>query len=107
MGHFATREELDGLGSELERERPLPNADPQKSHVVYWHVFRNRDEVAAFSRRILLEEGERLVGGHTADSIGALWWVGVQVEDLEAWGNRRAVHKIDAFDPESPGSPML
>ncbi len=107
MGHFATREELDALAGELEAQRALPNADPERSHVVYWHVFRNHDDTLAFSRQIVLEKGERLVGGRTEDSIGGLWWVGVQVDDLAAWGNRRAVHKIDAFDPESPGSPML
>jgi hypothetical protein len=63
--------------------------------------------VLRFARKIQLESGEALMGGKTQDSIAALWWVGVQVDDLEAWGSRRAINKIDEVDPENPGSPML
>lgn len=107
MPHFANREELGALANRLDEPRPLPNEDPAGSHIVYWHVFRGRNEALDFARQIKLNKGERLVGGSATDSIGPLMWLGVQVDDLEAWGNRRSINKTDAYDPESPGSPML
>ncbi len=106
MGRFPGDGDIDELAKALETDRELPQ-DPAEERTVYWHVFRRPEQVLDFARHILLDKGEGLVGGRTQDSIGSLWWVGVQVDDLEAWGNRRAIHKIDGVDPGNPGSPML
>lgn len=107
MAHFPNSEELGALEKRLDEPRPLPNEDPAGSHIVYWHVFRDRNQALEFARQIKLDTGEHLVGGSAKDSIGSLKWLGVQVDDLEAWGNRRSIKKTDAYDPESPSSPML
>lgn len=107
MGRFASCEQLEEMSKGLDDQRPLPNEDPEASHIVYWHVFRHKDDVLAFAGKVMLEEGEHLVSGSASDSIGKLWWLGVQVDDLDAWGNRRSINKTDAYDPESPNSPML
>ena len=107
MGHFANAEELSALEKDLEIERPVPNKDPDQTHVVYWHVFRRREDVVAFAHSVMLEPGEELIAGHCEDDLGRLWWLGVRVDDLAKWGNRSAIHKIDAGDGENPGSNML
>lgn len=107
MGQFADGKELDNAMQGLDSQRPLPNEDPAASHIVYWHVFRHKDEVRAFARQVMLDAGEHLISGTARDSIGQLWWLGIKVDDLEAWGNRRSINKTDAYDPESPDSPML
>lgn len=79
----------------LEEEKSLPEGHGA-DHVVQWHVFRSRSQAEAFAHGIYLEGGQELVGGHTRDSIGLLYWVGVYVADLEQWGNRAAVNKHGA-----------
>jgi len=106
MGEFPGEQTIEALSAELEQQRPLPE-DPAQERIVYWHVFRRPEDVLTFARGISLESDEVMVGGHTHDSIGHLYWVGVQVDDLEVWGNRAAIHKVDGYDPENPGSPML
>lgn len=106
MGHAPTKQEMDALGDQMAQERSLPSKS-EHNRVVYWHVFRRRDDAVGLAGNIRLNDGERLVGGHTRDSIGPLWWIGVEVENLAAWGNRGAVHKIDRVDPENPDSPLL
>lgn len=76
----------------LERERSLPNREGH-GRVVQWHVFRAREQAAAFAAAIVLGDDQDLVGGYSRDSVGALWWVGVQVRDLSRWGNLRAINK--------------
>ncbi|NIR62079.1 MAG: hypothetical protein GWO02_22640 [Gammaproteobacteria bacterium] len=75
----------------LSQERPLPHGG--RDNVVQWHVFRTREAAEAFAPSVRLGAGQRLVGGYSRDSIGPLWWVGVQVDDIERWGNRQAVNK--------------
>ncbi len=72
--------------------RPLPARNPQ-NRVVQWHVFREALEADAYADHIQLGPGQRVVGGHDVDSIGKLYWVGVEVEDLASWGNAAAVNK--------------
>ena len=76
----------------LSHELGLPEGHGH-DHVVQWHVFRSREKAEQFMTGIRLGEGQQLVGGHTRDSIGAIWWVGVQVEDVERWGNHSAINK--------------
>lgn len=76
----------------LENERSLPDGDGH-DRIVQWHVFRARDKAERFAHHVELSTGQKLVGGWTRDSVGMLYWVGVQVEDLELWGNAGAVHK--------------
>lgn len=106
MGAFPNEKTLDELSRSLESVRHLPD-DPAAERLVYWHVFRDADAVVSFARKIQLEDGDTLVGGCSEDSIGPLYWVGVQVADLEAWGSRRAIKKVDGVDPENANSPML
>ncbi|WP_018953678.1 hypothetical protein [Thioalkalivibrio sulfidiphilus] len=79
----------------LAHELALPEGHG-KDHVVQWHVFRSREAAEAFMPHVKLAEGQQLVGGYTRDSVGPLWWVGVQVDDLDRWGNRTAVNKHGA-----------
>jgi hypothetical protein len=79
----------------LSRERGLPEGHGE-DRIVQWHVFRSREQAEAFLPQVRLAEGQRLIGGRARDSIGVLWWVGVQVDDLEKWGDRRAVNKRGA-----------
>jgi len=76
----------------LSHERALPSAEGP-GNVVQWHVFRTREAAEAFVPSVRLGEGQRLVGGMSRDSVGALWWLGVEVEDIQRWGNRMAVNK--------------
>lgn len=79
----------------LSHELSLPEGHG-KDNVVQWHVFRSREAAEAFVPGVKLTESQHLVGGYTRDSVGPLWWVGVQVDDLDRWGNRTAVNKHGA-----------
>nr|WP_175628243.1 hypothetical protein [Thioalkalivibrio denitrificans] len=79
----------------LSRELSLPEGRGRDG-VVQWHVFRSREAAEAFVPNVKLNDGQKLVGGYTRDSVGPLWWVGVQVSDLDRWGNRSAVNKHGA-----------
>ena len=76
----------------LSHELGLPEGHGH-DRVVQWHVFRSRDKARQFMDGIRIGEGQCLVGGHTRDSVGAIWWVGVQVDDVDTWGNGQAVNK--------------
>lgn len=76
----------------LASQRPLP--DHHTEHrVVQWHVFRDVTEAGDYADHIQLSTGQTIVGGFDSDSIGTLWWIGVEVDDLASWGNRSAVNK--------------
>lgn len=75
----------------LNQDRPLPQAG--SGNVVQWHVYRSQREARNHVADVMLGEGQHLTGGHSSDSIGDLWWVGVQVDDLKRWGNRSAINK--------------
>ncbi len=85
----------------LKQEHALP-ADPKKDRVVLWKIFRSPDEALEYSHHILLEPDQKLVGGCAADTVGKLWWLGVEVADLEAWGNSQAIQLTDPFDANDP-----
>lgn len=76
----------------LEQQRRLPSSHGSHN-VVQWHVFRSAGEAGDYARHIELGAGQRIVGGCDRDSVGPLWWVGVEVDDLARWGNRAAVNK--------------
>lgn len=63
-------------------ERPVPN-DPAQARLATWSVFREPDKALTYARYVLLNDGDELVGGRTHDSLGALYWVGVQVRQLK------------------------
>ncbi len=75
----------------LSEDRPLPEAG--QGNIVQWHVYRQFSEARAHLAHIMLGQGQRIVGGHSRDSIGDLWWVGVEVEDVHRWGNPGAINK--------------
>ncbi|QKT02922.1 hypothetical protein HUS23_03405 [Ectothiorhodospiraceae bacterium 2226] len=76
----------------LERERPLPDGTGADG-VVHWRVFRHREAARDYLPAIQLGTGQRIVGGYSRDSVGALWWIGVQVDNVHAWGNLSAINK--------------
>jgi len=65
-----------------EGERPVPD-DPAKARLATWSVFREPEKALTYARYVLLDEGDELVGGRTHDSLGALYWVGVQVRSFK------------------------
>lgn len=76
----------------LDEVREIPSVTPME-RVVAWSVFRTREEARGLLGHVHLAPGQVLVGGHGEDSVADYWWVGVQVQDLEQWGNRSAVQK--------------
>jgi hypothetical protein len=76
--------------------------DPQKDCIVLWKVFRSKDEALEYSHHILLEPTQRIVGGYWTDSAGGFFWLGVEVDDLEKWGNSQAIQLTDPFDSNDP-----
>lgn len=85
----------------LRHDRALPT-DPRKERVVLWKVFRDKSSVIEYSQHILLEPDQRLVGGQSVDTIGPFYWLGVEVEEIENWGNTHAIQLNDPFDSDSP-----
>lgn len=85
----------------LLHPRPLPH-DPVGERIVLWRTFRSPNDARAYAHSILLGEGQDVVGGRTNDSLGEMFWLGVQVADLAKWGNSRAIQLSGRFDPEDP-----
>jgi hypothetical protein len=81
----------------LSQSRSLPE-DPKKERVVMWKVFRDQAAALDYSQHILLEPDQRIVGGHSTDSVGDFFWLGVEVADVAAWGNTHAIQLVDPFD---------
>ncbi len=73
----------------------LRQAPTHKEHhqVVFWHVFRALSEAEAYADNVVLCDGQYLVGGVDHDSVGSLWWIGVEVDDLTKWGNLGSINK--------------
>ena len=80
------------LASFLTEYRSLP-VSAASNKVVSWHVFRTVSEAEEYADGVRLGSSQRIVGGMDADSVGKLWWVGVEVEDIARWGNHGAVNK--------------
>lgn len=80
------------ITSILIETRSLPVHDASHK-VVLWHVFRAASGAVEYAEGIKLGEGQSIVGGVDSDSIGKLWWVGVEVEEVSRWGNLAAVNK--------------
>ena len=76
----------------ISEQRVLPTQTSGDT-VVHWHIFRSLDEAEDYAEHIQLGERQRIVGGTDSDSIGVLWWVGVEVDDVARWGNQGAVNK--------------
>lgn len=76
----------------LDQNRPIPEKSPL-NRVVQWHVFRDRKAACDFANGIILGKQQQMVGGTDVDSIGPLYWVGVEVEDISSWGNAAAINK--------------
>lgn len=74
----------------LKQPCALPQ-DAKAERIVMWKVFRSLGEALEYPRHIMLGPDQSLVGGHSEDSAGELWWVGVKVADLQAWGNSQAI----------------
>lgn len=72
--------------------RQVPTRNDE-NHVVSWHVFRSLSEAESYADHIVLNHGQFLAGGVDHDSVGSLWWVGVEVDDISRWGNVSAVNK--------------
>lgn len=85
----------------LSQTRKLPD-EPQKDRIVLWKIFRNENEALEYSHHILLEDDQRIVGGCHSDSAGDFFWLGIEVDDLESWGNTQAIQLADPFDATDP-----
>lgn len=85
----------------LAQPKPLPE-DPEKERIVLWKIFRSENEALEYSHHILLEPSQQIVGGHGTDTVGAFFWLGVEVADLEKWGNTHAIQLTDPFDSNDP-----
>ncbi|MHB1678492.1 MAG: hypothetical protein ACYCSS_13355 [Sulfuriferula sp.] len=85
----------------LTQSRNLPE-DPKKDRVVMWKIFRSENEALKYSHHILLEPDQRIVGGRSKDSAGEFFWLGIEVANLEAWGNTQAIQLADPFDGTDP-----
>lgn len=85
----------------LRTERLLPE-DPRSEHVVVWRAFRDEDQAVDYSRHIMLEPGQRVVGGCGADDVGTYYWIGVEVDDIEKWGHPGAIQLVDPLDADDP-----
>ena len=91
----------DQITKILVQPRTLPE-DPQKERVVLWKVFRSEDEALEYSHHIILEPDQQIVGGNGTDSVGVFFWLGVEVPNLEKWGNSQAIQLTDPFDSNDP-----
>ncbi|MEO6146091.1 MAG: hypothetical protein ABIT70_03420 [Sulfuriferula sp.] len=80
------------LASFFNEHHDLP-VSSASNKVVSWHVFRTLSEAEEYADSIKLGKGQCIVGGMDFDTIGKLWWVGVEVEDVARWGNHGAVNK--------------
>lgn len=76
----------------FSRLHPLPTR-LENPHVVSWHGFRTLLEAESYADNVILNDGQTLTGGIAQDSVGLLWWVGVEVADLSRWGNSGAINK--------------
>ena len=76
----------------LENDHEVPSRAPI-ANAVNWSVFRHRNEAENYLDRVRLSDGHTLIGGHSQDSVGDYWWVGVQVQSIAKWGSHRAINK--------------
>ena len=76
----------------LENDREAPSQKPLEN-AVNWSIFRRRDEAQRYVDRIRLSNGHELIGGHSQDSVGDYWWVGVRVPSVASWGSVQAINK--------------
>ena len=101
MNDAVSRPDATALDRLLREPRPLPS-DPIAERIVLWRTFRSGIDARAFAAAIQLGEGQSIVGGCARDSLGDIFWLGVQVADLAKWGNTRAIQRSGRFDPEDP-----
>lgn len=76
----------------LDVDREVPSRAPIEN-AVNWSVFRRRAEAEQYLERVILSDGHELIGGHSQDSVGEYWWVGIQVQAIDGWGSRQAINK--------------
>ncbi len=76
----------------LENDREVPSRVPL-DNAVNWSLFRKRQDAESYLERVRLSDGHELVGGHSRDSIGDYWWVGVRVTSLSTWGHSQSINK--------------
>lgn len=108
MHNLSGREQLNSLATDLRSERPLPNRTTiEQLQLTFSHSFREFDEALGFAHSIMLSPGEALIGGHTQDSFGDLWWVGVRIDDKEQWRLQGGFHRTATYDPEAELNEML
>ncbi|MDH5258196.1 MAG: hypothetical protein OEX07_09305 [Gammaproteobacteria bacterium] len=108
MNYRLTHQQLKVIENQFNVERALPTKESIKQlHVSYSHVFRSPESALAFTRGIMLGKGETVIAGHTRDSVGDLWWLGIRVDDFGQWKNNGGYHHAARRDPETPAEQML
>lgn len=76
----------------LENDREVPSLEPIEN-AVSWSIFRRHHEATTYLECVRLSEGHELIGGHSLDSVGEYWWVGVCVYSMAGWGHRQGINK--------------
>jgi hypothetical protein len=76
----------------LENDREVPSRAPV-DNAVNWSLFRRRKEAEDYIDRVRLSEGHELIGGHSQDSVGDYWWIGVRVPSVKQWGHPQSINK--------------
>ncbi|WP_297389634.1 hypothetical protein [Acidiferrobacter sp.] len=76
----------------LENDHEVPSRSPLQN-AVNWSLFRRRKEAEDYLDRVRLDTGHELIGGHSQDSVGDYWWVGVRVTSIADWGHSQAINK--------------
>lgn len=108
MSQFPTEQQIAVFASNLTKEQPVPTKNSAEALLVsYTRVFRRSEDALEFAQNILLGDGESLIGGQSEDSVGPLWWAGIQVDKFERWRAKGGFHHAASLDPESPENEML
>lgn len=108
MSHFPTEEEFAKFVEDLKIESEIPTRSSAESLLVsYSRLFRKYDEAVEFAKNMMLSDGESLIGGCAKDSVGDLWWAGIQVNKFEQWRANGGYHQNASRDPEVPEEEML
>ncbi|MHB8254963.1 MAG: hypothetical protein ACYDEV_15015 [Acidiferrobacter sp.] len=76
----------------LEHNREVPSREPLEN-AVNWSLFRYRKEAEDYIDKVRLSDGHDLIGGHSQDSVGDYWWIGVRVQSMKKWGYSQSINK--------------
>ena len=76
----------------LENDHEVPSRRPL-ANAFNWSLFRRRQDAEDYLDHVRINDGYELIGGHSQDSVGDYWWVGVRVPSITDWGHTQAINK--------------